>query len=168
MEFHLAANVTYTVVLNESNAHYLMMYNPIEFAMDVNRLTPEAWYTKENLPYGKIDIIKEQPVVRLYPGKDSLYVNYWAYNYESPPFFGKANITYTGGLFVLDKEGRLLWSKLTDSYITGVSERMGPCFMRQATNLQLWSQHCRRPCRSGCIPLHSFLRAGHNIPSKVT
>jgi DNA-binding transcriptional ArsR family regulator len=125
--FTLPANVTHTVVLNESNARYLMPNKPF-YAMDVNKLTPAAWYARENLPYGEIDVIKEQSIVRLYPGKDSLYVNYWAYNYESPPFFGKANLTYTGGLFVLDKKGHLLWSNQTDSYITGVSEKNGTIF----------------------------------------
>ncbi|MGA9140005.1 MAG: PQQ-binding-like beta-propeller repeat protein [Methanocella sp.] len=121
--FTLPASGARTAILNESNVWNLMPNNAT-YAMEVNKLTPAAWYTKQGLQEGTTDI-QGLSWITMYHGKDVLYVYYWAYNCEFPPFFDRANITYTGGLFVLDKDGRLLWSRQTDSYITGLAEKNG-------------------------------------------
>jgi predicted transcriptional regulator len=124
--FSLPSNRTCSVILNQSNVRYLMP-GFADFATEVNKLPPDTWYNNAGLPTGSIKI-KGTSSMTLYPGKDVRYVDYWAYNYEYPPFFGKSNCTSTGGLFALDRTGRLLWSTPTDSYITGVSEKNGTVY----------------------------------------
>jgi predicted DNA-binding transcriptional regulator len=46
---------------------------------------------------------------RLYPGKDVLYVDFQTWNYEYPIIYDQSRYVYSGGVYVLGKNGTLLW-----------------------------------------------------------
>lgn len=45
----------------------------------------------------------------IHPGTDMIYADFRTYNHESPVVFDQSTYVYSGGLYALDRNGRLLW-----------------------------------------------------------
>ncbi|HEY3272916.1 MAG TPA: winged helix-turn-helix transcriptional regulator [Methanocella sp.] len=58
------------------------------------------------------------PTVRVYPGDGVVYVDYYDARYEYPVIFDSSRCAYVRELYALDENGRILWSKPMDSFIT--------------------------------------------------
>ena len=55
------------------------------------------------------------------PGKDITYVVFSSLNYESPLVVNQSKFVYSSGIYALDKDGKLVWSKPLDSFVTSAS-----------------------------------------------
>lgn len=74
--------------------------------------------------HGSADIAKSCEV-GVTPGSEMTYLNLWSCNYERPIIPGTSGCTYSGGLYAVDRNGKLVWHKDTDSYITAIKETNG-------------------------------------------
>jgi len=68
---------------------------------------PEGYFAREGMP-----------VVHVYPGDGVVYVDYYVARYEYPVIFNISRCAYVRELYALDEDGRVLWSKPMDSFIT--------------------------------------------------
>jgi predicted transcriptional regulator len=59
---------------------------------------------------------------------NAVYVVNWAYNYVNPFIFDNSTCVYAGGICALDSNGKILWSRETDSYVTAMTEKNGTIF----------------------------------------
>ena len=64
----------------------------------------------------------------LIPGNNITYVSLWTFNYEVPTFYGHSKCAYSGGIYALDKDGKLLWAKPTGSRVTDMKESNGTIY----------------------------------------
>jgi predicted transcriptional regulator len=62
------------------------------------------------------------------PGKNVTYLSLWTFNYEVPTFYDKAQAAYSGGIYALDKDGKLLWAKPTGARVTDMKEVNGTIY----------------------------------------
>lgn len=127
--FDASAGVKRTVLTNETTVSEIMSPEDARRIIENNRLPPAEWYRKNGVSDGSVSLRYNQ-MGGVLVGQDTIYLSYWAYNYEFPAFLGKSNCTYAGGIYALDKKGNLLWSKETDSYVTSVVERNGTIYYR--------------------------------------
>ena len=115
----------HTVIVNDLNCKSLMIdSNTIR---DDNNITPAQWYSSRNLTYGT-KVIGSWAYANLVPTKDVLYVSYWVYTYEVPTFFNQSNCTYAGGVYAIDNNGKLIWSKSTDSRVIAMQANNGTIY----------------------------------------
>ncbi|CAJ35193.1 winged helix-turn-helix transcriptional regulator [Methanocella arvoryzae] len=72
--------------------------------------------------------VKNLTYQQILAGDQIVYVNFWAFNYETPVVYGESKCTYAGGLYAYDREGNLLWKKQTDSYVIKMTEQNGTVY----------------------------------------
>ncbi len=64
-------------------------------------------------------------------GKGIVLANTWAYNFEYPGIYNKSICAYAGGIYAFNaSDGRTLWSRQTDTYVTSMTEKNGTVFYR--------------------------------------
>jgi DNA-binding transcriptional ArsR family regulator len=68
------------------------------------------------------------PTVHVYPGDGVVYVDYYDARYEYPVTLNRSRCDYVKKLYMLDKNGRILWSKPMDSFITAASANNSSIF----------------------------------------
>ena len=98
-----------TVVLNESNvgdvfkgpAKAYIVANALPSGSQHRALTPVGW-----------------PEIDIYPGAGITYVSFRSINYETPVVYGYSRAVYSSGIYALDSNGRLIWSKPLDALVT--------------------------------------------------
>ncbi len=64
-------------------------------------------------------------------GKGIMLVDTWAYNFKYPDIYNESVCAYAGGIFAINStDGRTLWSRQTDTYVTSMTEKNGTVFYR--------------------------------------
>ncbi|MGA9139426.1 MAG: winged helix-turn-helix transcriptional regulator [Methanocella sp.] len=58
-----------------------------------------------------------QKDVKIYPGRDVIYVSYYYDIYEYPLVINRSRCVYAGGLYALDRDGNLLWERQPDGLV---------------------------------------------------
>ncbi len=102
------------------------------FHTEANETPGAGWYEEEGIPQGS-QITKGQTIAYVVAGNNTVYVSYWAFNYDCPFFTQKSNFTYTGGIYALNRmNGSLLWNQSTDSFVTDVVERNSTVYYHTA------------------------------------
>ena len=118
----------HTVVIDKSTIGSVMPpYLDLGYAASENRVGPEEWYKDNGLPDGS-GLIGSWADLELMPGKNVTYVSLWTLNYEVPTFYGKARAAYSGGIYALDKGGKLLWARPTGARVTDMKESNGTIY----------------------------------------
>lgn len=117
--------VEHNTTISESNYRDILT-DPADIEKD-NMMSPESWYRSRNITEGT-EALNSWAFADLMPIKGLLYVNFWTYNYEVPTFFGRSNSTYAGGVYVISRNGSLVWSKTTDARVTSMDEINGTIF----------------------------------------
>lgn len=115
----------HTVTVNDSNCKYLTIDSGI-IEKD-NTASPEEWYRSRNLTYG-LKVNGSWEDANLISTGNILYVSYWTYTYEVPTFFNQSNCTYAGGIYAIDNNGKLIWSKSTDSRVIAMQANNGTIY----------------------------------------
>lgn len=123
----ITATHVQTITLNSSNVGRVLAWGDLSDTIWINGIDPKFWYMSKNMSFGTHDI-KGQVITDIATSQDMVYFSYWAYSYEYPAFYGMANCTYAGGIYALDKQGRLIWYKDTDSYVTSMTARNGTVY----------------------------------------
>ncbi|OPY27511.1 MAG: Helix-turn-helix domain protein [Methanocella sp. PtaU1.Bin125] len=59
--------------------------------------------------------------IKVYPGENVTYLNYYFAIYESPIVYGKSRCIYARGLYALDDQGQVLWSKPVEGLVTAMA-----------------------------------------------
>lgn len=119
--------VVHNTILNSSNVRDILLARDASEVEHTNWIAPWVWYESKGLPYGSHSP-KDQLSTDLAISGSTTYFGYWAYCYENPGFYGMSNCTYWGGLYAIDGNGKLLWYKDTDSYITSMTARNGTVY----------------------------------------
>lgn len=127
--FNASTSPKQTVLTNESVIAAILNYRDAQTVMGDNKLPPSTVYRKHAIPYG-CATIRNGSSSSVMAGQNNIYMSYLAYNYEYPAFIGKSNCTYTGGIYALDRDGKLVWSRQTDSYVTSAVEKNGTVYYR--------------------------------------
>lgn len=109
-------------VLNPSNANKVIFYT--QGIDDDNSVTPVEWYASNGIPQGK-KALCSYSWIDLAPSKKLLYLDFWSYNYEVPAFYNQSQCVYSGGIYALDNNGKLVWDKSMSSRVTYMEERNG-------------------------------------------
>jgi len=116
------------ITLDASNIGLVMPpYLDLSYAAKENQATPEEWYKNTKVSNGTT-AIGSWTDLELMPGKNVTYVSLWTFNYEVPTFYGKAEADYSGGIYALDKDGKLLWAKPTGARVTDMKESNGTIY----------------------------------------
>jgi predicted transcriptional regulator len=111
--------------ITKENAAGLLL-NPGRVAMD-NNVSAEDWYPANDIPFGS-EGVGSMSSISLLPGANATYVSFWSYCYEVPAIYGRSRIIYSGGVYALDRNGTLLWKKVTDSPVFSMHEANGTIF----------------------------------------
>lgn len=116
------------IILNASNIGQVMPpYLDKGYAVNENNVPPREWYTNNGIPNGTIAVGSWEDI-ELMPGNNVTYVSLWTINYEVPTFYGQAKAAYSGGIYALDKDGKLLWAKPTGARVTDMKEVNGTIY----------------------------------------
>ena len=129
--FTASASPKQTILTNGSTISAILNYDDARKVIDDNKLPPQAWYKKYKKPYGSMNISSGSSSSVL-AGQNNIYLSYLTYNYEYPAFIGKSNCTYAGGIYAIGRDGRLVWSKPLDSYVTSTVEKNGTVYYRMS------------------------------------
>lgn len=116
-----------TTTLNTSDIDEVMFDTDVYQVYLSNNMTPVKrfeWMGQETPG------IKNRSAIRTMSEGDVVYVNYWAYSYAYPFLFDNSTCVYAGGIAALDSNGKLLWSRQTDSYVTSMTAKNGTIYYR--------------------------------------
>jgi predicted transcriptional regulator len=124
----LPAFPAHIVTFDASNIGLIMPpYFDLSYAGNENQARPDAWYKDNRVPDGT-EAIGSWVDLDFLPGKNVTYVSQWAINYEVPTFYGRSQGAYSGGIYALDKDGKLLWAKPTGARVTDMKEVNGTIY----------------------------------------
>jgi predicted transcriptional regulator len=112
--------VAHTVTVTESNYQDLFMGYDVSFVEKDNTMSPQQWYQLNNVTSGLEAVCNGGYETVFLQTDNMLYVSYWTYNYEVPTFFNISKCTYSGGIYALNNNGSLIWSKDTGSRVTAM------------------------------------------------
>ena len=100
---------------NENLRKALPGYTPEMAAESIDSETRMGW--RPDIPFfqGNTGSIK------VYPGGNVTYLNYYFAVYESPIVYGKSRCIYARSLYALDDKGQLLWSKPVEGLVTAMA-----------------------------------------------
>jgi predicted transcriptional regulator len=112
------AEDTYVLTLNDSNYVDLLRMTAAEKVLPDN----------ENAYLRGYFSLRSQGEVKVYPGRDIIYVNYYYAAYESPVTLDHSRCIYAKGIFALDKNGKLLWEKPVDGFVTKAAAGNGTIY----------------------------------------
>lgn len=116
------------MTLNASNIGLVMPpYLDLSYAANENNVRPEDWYKNNRIPNGTT-AVGSWTDIELLHGNNVTYVSLWTFNYEVPTFYGRAQAEYSGGIYALDKNGKLLWAKPTGARVTDMKESNGTIY----------------------------------------
>lgn len=115
----------HTVKLDPEKADNILI-NPGVIDKD-NNVTRAEWYRSRDIPRGSGGI-GSMLNVKVTEGNGIQYISLWSYNYEIPAFYGDSRCVYSGGIYALDSNGTLIWSKETDSRVTSMEEHNGTIY----------------------------------------
>ncbi len=116
------------IVLDAANIGLILPpYLNTSYADGENQVTPAAWYGDNGIANGA-KLIGSWADVQLLPGENVTYVSLWTFNYEVPTFYGRSRAAYSGGIYALDRDGKLLWARPTGSRVTGMKEVNGTIY----------------------------------------
>jgi hypothetical protein len=111
--FTVPASDVQTVIIDKENL-YQIVPGPYDHILEQNR--NGTWYDGQSPE--NFTILLGRPIVHVYPGDGVVYVDYYDARYEYPVIFDSSRCAYVRGLYALDEDGRILWSKPMDSFIT--------------------------------------------------
>ena len=113
------------VRLDKDNVQSILMYPGI--VDNDNNATPAEWYRSHSIPEGS-EGIGSACSIGIVEVNGVQYLSFWSYNYEVPTFYGDSRCVYSGGLYALDDNGTLLWSKDMDSRIVSLKSSNGTVY----------------------------------------
>ncbi len=118
----------HNIVLDASNIGSIMPpYLDLSYAANENSATPAEWYKNNSVPDGT-EAVGSWVDMDFIPGNNITYVSLWTLNYEVPTFYGQSKCVYSGGIYALDKDGKLLWAKPTGARVTDMKESNGTIY----------------------------------------
>jgi len=120
--YNFTPGATNTAIVNETNLKSLFVEGDVKNALMLNGMNRLGGYN-----FTPSDI-SGNSFVRIIPGKDVTYASFWTYNYDEPAIYNLSRVTYSGGLYAFDHNGRLLWSRPIDSLIGSLYERDGTIY----------------------------------------
>jgi len=113
------------VVLEPENAGNITMDE--DSIYNTNYASYDQWYISNGIPAGSTGI-RSNFWTNLMMCNDTLYTSMWSYNYEYPPFYGRARCVYSGGIYAFSLDGVPKWSISTDSRVIAVQEVNGTIY----------------------------------------
>jgi predicted transcriptional regulator len=117
----------HTTLLNASGIGAIMYYRDVFQAYVANNVTPGR--DIEGLEPG-LPGLTNRSMIQVTIRGNEIYIVNWAYNYINPFKFDNSTCVYAGGICALDSNGKVLWSRETDSYVTAMTEKNGTVFYR--------------------------------------
>lgn len=116
-----------SAVLTESNVDGLLYRSDADGVRGDNVVAPDEWYKSRDIWPGT-KAIGSRSNINILPADGVVYVSFWAYDYEIPTFYGVSKCVYSGGLYALDRNGRLIWEKPTGSFVSSMQQVNGTIY----------------------------------------
>lgn len=117
----IPVNKNRTIKLNGQNARKVLYPAEVGKIAIYNRLY-EQWKDFDSSTPASVSSTYN---VKVLPGEDFIYVNFWTYKYEYPAIYNQSSCTYAGDIYAIDMDGNIVWEKQTDSFVTSMSENKG-------------------------------------------
>lgn len=119
-----------TITLNRTNTAGVIPWVKADYSVE-----EQPGIIKKIVDYGPYTYItldnvsrESESYVRLTPGNDQVNLAYWAFSYDNPIVLNSSTCTYAGGIYALDRDGKLNWSRSTDAYVTVMGEQNGTVY----------------------------------------